>query len=64
MQYMVNLGQAQFGHSSNPTWNGTVPPYVTEIGLYNLNKDLMIISKVQSPEIRQGVQQYKIKLDF
>jgi len=45
MQYMVNLGQAQFGHSSNPTWNGTVPPYVTEIGLYNLNKDLMIISK-------------------
>lgn len=64
MQYMVNLGQAQFGHSSNPTWNGAVPPYVTEIGLYNLNKDLMIISKVQSPEIRQGVQQYKIKLDF
>lgn len=64
MQYMVNLGQTQFSHSSNPTWNGVVPPYVTEIGLYNSNKDIMIISKVQSPEIRQGVQQYKIKLDF
>jgi hypothetical protein len=64
MQYMVNLGQTQFSHSSNPTWNGTYTPYVTEIGLYNSNKDIMIISKVQSPEIRQGVQQYKIKLDF
>ena len=64
MNYQVNLGQVQFMDSSNPTWNNTIPPYVTEVGLYDSNKDLMIITKVQAPEKRQGVQQYSIKLDF
>ena len=63
MKYAVNLGQTQFMDSSNPTWTGS-NPYVTEVGLYDSNKDLMIITKVQSPELRQGVQQYSIKLDF
>ena len=63
MNYRVNLGQAQYLDSSNPTWTGS-NPYVTEVGLYNSDKDLMIISKVQSPEKRQGVQQYTIKFDF
>ena len=63
MSYAVNLGQTQFMDSSNPTWTGS-NPYVTEVGLYDSNKDLMIITKVQSPELRQGVQQYSIKLDF
>jgi len=63
MNYQVNLGQTQFLDSSNPTWQGNAP-YVTEVGLYNSDKDLMIISKVQSPELRQGVQQYTIKFDF
>ena len=63
MNYQVNLGQVQFMDSSNPTWLGNAP-YVTEVGLYDSNKDLMIISKVQSPQLRQGVQQYTIKLDF
>jgi len=64
MNYQVNLGQVQFMDSSNPTWNNAIPPYVTEVGLYDSNKDLMIITKVQAPEKRQGVQQYSIKLDF
>ena len=63
MNYQVNLGQTQFLDSSNPTWTGN-SPYVTEVGLYNSDKDLMIISKVQSPEKRVGVQQYTIKFDF
>jgi hypothetical protein len=63
MNYQVNLGQTQFLDSSNPTWQGN-SPYVTEVGLYNSDKDLMIISKVQSPEKRVGVQQYTIKFDF
>jgi hypothetical protein len=63
MNYKCNLGQTQFLDSSNPTWNGNAP-YITEIGLYDSDKNLMIISKVQSPEKRQGVQQYPIKLDF
>jgi hypothetical protein len=46
------------------TWNGSTPPYITEVALYNANKELMVISKIQSPEKRQGIQQYPIKLDF
>ena len=64
MNFLVNLGQTQFFDSSNPTWNNTVPPYITEVGLYNADKELMVISKIQSPEKRQGIQQYPIKLDF
>ena len=63
MNYKCNLGQTQFLDSSNPTWTGNAP-YITEIGLYDSNKNLMIISKVQSPQKRLGVQQYPIKLDF
>jgi len=64
MNYLCNLGQTQFFDSSNPTWNKTTPPYVTEVALYNSEKELMVISKIQSPEKRQGIQQYPIKLDF
>lgn len=64
MNFLCNLGQTQFFDSSNPTWDGSTPPYVTEVALYNANKELMVISKIQSPEKRQGIQQYPIKLDF
>jgi hypothetical protein len=64
MNYLCNLGQTQFFDSSNPTWNKSTPPYVTEVALYNSDKELMVISKIQSPEKRQGIQQYPIKLDF
>jgi len=63
MNFLCNLGQTQFFDSSNPTWTGD-NPYVTEVGLYNVDKELMVISKIQSPEKRQGIQQYPIKLDF
>jgi hypothetical protein len=63
MNFLCNLGQTQFFDSSNPTWVGN-NPYVTEVGLYNADKELMVISKIQSPEKRQGIQQYPIKLDF
>jgi hypothetical protein len=64
MNYLCNLGQGQFMTSNNPTWSDSQSPYVSEIGLYDNDKNLMIISKVQSPEQRLGVQQYSIKLDF
>ena len=64
MRYKVNLGDAEFQKSSNPGWSLGVPPYITEIGLYDSNKDLMIISKLQSPVPRQGIQQFLIKFDF
>ena len=64
MNYKCNLGPTQFLTSQNPTWSTGQAPYVTEVGLYDSNKELMIISKIQSPEKRLGVQQYTIKLDF
>lgn len=64
MNYMCNLGQTQFLTSQNPTWDNNYSPHISEIGLYNDEKDLMIIAKVQSPQKRQGVQQYPIKIDL
>jgi hypothetical protein len=64
MKYLINLGRNQFTNTSNPTWTSGTTSYVTEIGLYNSNKDLMVISKLQSPELRQGIQQFVVKLDF
>jgi hypothetical protein len=64
MRYLINLGRNQFTNTSNPTWVSGTTSYVTEIGLYDSNYDLMVISKLQSPELRQGIQQYVVKLDF
>jgi hypothetical protein len=64
MRYLINLGRNQFTNTSNPTWTSGTTSYVTEIGLFDDNKDLMIISKLQSPQLRQGIQQIVVKLDF
>lgn len=64
MRYLINLGRNQFTNSSNPTWSEGTQSYITEIALYNENKDLMVISKLQSPELRLGIQQLVVKLDF
>ena len=64
MRYKVNLSNTEFLSSTNPTWNTTTKPYITEIGLYDDEKNLMIVSKLQSPVLRQGIQQFFIKFDF
>ena len=64
MKYLINLGRNQFTNTSNPTWTSGTTSYVTEIGLFDSNKDLIVISKLQSPELRQGIQQLVVKLDF
>lgn len=64
MKYKVNLSQSEFQLSSNPSWTLGTNTYITEIGLYDNEKDLMIVSKLQSPVLRQGVQQFVISFDF
>jgi hypothetical protein len=64
MVYKINLSQAEFQTPSNPSWLTTNNRYITEIGLYDSDKNLMIISKMQSPTLRQGIQQFLIKLDI
>jgi hypothetical protein len=64
MKYLITLGRNQFSNTSNPTWVSGTTSYFTEIGLYDTNKDLLVVSKMQSPELRQGIQQIVIALDF
>jgi len=64
MKYLITLGRNQFVNTSNPTWTSGTTSYFTEIGLFDTNKDLLVISKMQSPELRQGIQQVVVKLDF
>ena len=64
MDYKINLSQNEFKVSSNPTWSTTKSPFITEIGLFDSNKTLMVMSKVNYPIERSGLQQFSIKLDF
>ena len=64
MKFLCNLASTQFNNSSNPTWTLGTTSYVTEVGLFDANKDLVVITKLQSPIIRQGTQQYAVKYDF
>jgi hypothetical protein len=64
MKYKTNLGQAEFQSTSNPTWTKGTSSYITEIGLYDNEMNLMIVSKLQSPVLRQGIQQFLVKFDF
>jgi hypothetical protein len=64
MKYKINLGQSEYQSTSNPSWVSTSPKYISEIGLYDSDMNLMIISKLQSPVLRQGIQQFLVKFDF
>jgi hypothetical protein len=64
MRYLINLPNNQFVNSSNPTWTSDYDPYMSEIALYDSDKNLMVLSKFQSPQIREGIQQVAVKLDF
>ena len=64
MRYKINLSQSEFLKSSNPTWSQGITPLISEIGLYDSEFNLMIVSKLQSPVPRQGVQQFLVKFDF
>jgi len=63
MRYKINLSSTEFQVSSNPSWSGAIS-YVSEIGLYDSEKNLMIISKLNSPVVRTGVQQFLVKFDI
>lgn len=64
MNFVVNLPATQFITSQNPTKTVGGTPMVTEIGLYNDKKELMVIGKTSHPQERVGFQQYAVKIDF
>jgi hypothetical protein len=64
MNMIVNLPGTQFVASQNPTKLAGVNARVTEIGLYNEAKELLVIGKMSSPKERVGFQQFSLKIDF
>ena len=64
MKYKINLAFNEFLISQNPSWTPGTPSYVSEIALLDDNQDILVMSKLQSPTLRQGIQQYVVKLDF
>lgn len=64
MKFGCILNGAEFQFPSNPSWTPGTNSYITEIGLFNEDKELLVISKLQSPVQRQGVQQITVKFDF
>ena len=64
MKYKINLSVNEFLVSQNPSWTRGTQSYITEIALMDENKDILVMSKMQSPVLRQGIQQYVVKLDL
>ena len=65
MRYLINLPNNQFVNTSNPTYNANwYAPFMTDIGLYDTDKNLLCLTKFQSPQKREGSQQVVVKLDF
>jgi hypothetical protein len=64
MKYKINLSSSEFQVSTNPSWTLGTKSYVTEIALLDDNKDILVMSKLQSPTLRQGIQQYVVKIDI
>lgn len=75
MGYYLNLPDNQFVRSQNPTWDldNAVNPdkqdlRITEVGLYNENKDMVAIGKFSIPYLRpldpSTAQVISVKIDF
>jgi hypothetical protein len=45
----INLPLEEFNSTTNLTWNGSEKVYVSEIGLYDSNKNLVAIAKLNDP---------------
>jgi len=64
MMYKINLNYTEFQKTSNPTWKSGTNSYITEIALLDDKKDVLVVSKLQSPVLRQGIQQFLVKFDL
>jgi hypothetical protein len=49
MDLAINLPLNQFNSTTNPTWDSASPVYITEIGLYDSEKNLVAIGKLNNP---------------
>jgi len=63
---VINLPQNQFNSSTNATWDGNPTVYITEIGLYDANNNLVAIGKLNNPIAKDSTVQRTIlfAIDF
>jgi hypothetical protein len=67
MNMYVNLPSDYFKKSQNPTFSSSNTEsdlMVTEIGLFNENRELLVISKCTEPIPRTGTQVFNVTLDI
>lgn len=50
----INLPLNEFNSSNNLTWNGNESVYITEVGIYDSNKNLVAIGKLNDPVPKDG----------
>ncbi len=49
LDYSINLPLNEFNSSTNSTWDGVSRVYITEIGIYDADKNLVAIGKLNDP---------------
>lgn len=64
MNMYVNLPDLYFTKTQNPTWTTGDQLMITEIGLFNENRELLVISKCTTPIPRTGTQVFNVTLDI
>jgi len=50
----INLPLNEFNSSTNKTWDGLETVYISEIGIYDSNKNLVAIGKLNDPVAKDG----------
>ena len=64
MSMYVNLPVGFYEKTQNPTWTTGDPLMITEIGLFNENRELLVITKLGTPTPRVGTSVFYITLDI
>jgi hypothetical protein len=49
LDYSINLSLNEFNSSTNSTWDGVSRVYISEVGIYDANKNLVAIGKLNDP---------------
>jgi hypothetical protein len=63
---ITQLNINQFFISTNPTWDSGQPVYITEVGIYNDENNLVAIGKTNTaiPKTSDGIVVLSVDMDF
>lgn len=62
----INLPNNQYNYTTNPTWDGQSPVYISEIGIYDDQNNLVAIGKLNYPISKDSTRSrsFSINIDF